>query len=219
MDHNVGRVLTALNEAGLEKDTLVIYGSDHGESLGNRGLWGKSVLYDDSAAIPMIMAGPGVEKGARCWTPVSLVDIYPTVVNAVGGTLTKVEKDLPGDDLQKLAKIDASDRAVFSEYHAAGSTSGGFMLRKGDWKLILYAGHPPMLFNVKNDPRETKDWAGRLETQRIQADLDAELRRIVNPETANALAFSDQTRRIEELGGDDAIRAKEEIGFTPAPKC
>ncbi len=218
LDHNIGRVLSALTASGLEDDTLVIYASDHGESLGNRGLWGKSLFYEDSCAVPMIMAGPGVEKDARCETPVSLVDIYPTIVEAAGGALDERERALPGSDLRQLAREPARDRAVFSEYHAAGSTSGGFMVRKGDWKLIYYVGHEPQLFNLADDPREINDLAGQEQTADVQADLEAELSRIVDPEKADAQAFSDQTKRIEQLGGVDAIRAKAEIGFTPAPK-
>lgn len=218
LDHNVGRVLSALSKAGLEDDTLVIYASDHGENLGNRGLWGKSVFYEDSCAVPMMMAGPGVDVGTRCATPVSLVDIYPTVVTAAGGTLDERECALPGSDLRALAREQATDRVVFSEYHAAGSTSGGFMVRKGDWKLVYYVGHPPQLFHLAGDPREMNDLSNRDETAAIQAELEAELRRIVDPEAADALAFSDQARRIEQLGGVEAIRSKAEIGFTPAPE-
>lgn len=218
LDHNVGRVLDALAASGQADDTLVIYASDHGESLGNRGLWGKSVFYEDSAAVPLIMAGPGVQEGTRCATPASLVDIYPTVVEAAGSHLSDREYALPGSDLRKLAIDNPEDRAVFSEYHAAGSTSGGFMLRKGDWKLVYYAGHPPQIFNLRNDPRETTDLCGSPAIAAIQAEMETELRMIVDPDAASAQAFVDQQRRINELGGEDVIRAKAEIGYTPAPK-
>ncbi|MEL6521885.1 MAG: sulfatase-like hydrolase/transferase [Pseudomonadota bacterium] len=218
MDHNVGRVLSALSAAGLADDTVVIYASDHGESLGNRGLWGKSVFYEDSAAVPMILAGPGVAKGRRCKTPTSLVDIYPTIIQSAGGQLDERERRLPGSDLRDIAQRSDQERVVFSEYHAAGSTTGGFMVRKGDWKLVYYVGHPPQLFDLASDPRETTDCSGQKKTAAILADLLAELRRIVDPEAADARAFADQAKRIEQLGGIDAIRAKAEIGFTPAPK-
>ncbi len=217
LDHNVGRVLDALSASGVQDDTLVIYTSDHGENMGNRGLWGKSVFYEDSAAIPMIMAGPGMDKGTRCAAPVSLVDIYPTIVSSAGAEMDARENDLPGTDLRSMAQSPPKDRAVFSEYHAAGSNTGGFMLRLGDWKLVYYAGHPPQIFNLTEDPRETTDLSGRTETANIQAKLEAELRLICDPDEINLLAFADQRRRIEELGGEDVIRAKAEIGFTPAP--
>lgn len=217
LDFNIGRVLSALADSGQSENTLVIYASDHGESLGNRGLWGKSVLYEDACAVPMILAGPGVAEGQRCTAPVSLVDVYPTVVAAAGGVLDERERLLPGEDLRALAQRPPEDRTAFSEYHAAGSTTAGFMVRRGNWKLIQYVGHAPQLFDLGSDPRETKDLAGRAETAGIQTMLVRELRRIVDPEAANRQAFADQDRRIRELGGVDAIRAREEIGFTPAP--
>ena len=218
LDFNVGRVLSALSASGQADDTLIIYSSDHGESLGNRGLWGKSVFYEDSCAIPMMMAGPGVEQGKRCETPVSLVDIYPTILAATGEKPDPNARDLPGSDLRKIAQDAPTDRVVFSEYHAAGSASGGFMVRKGSWKLVYYVGHAPQLFNLDDDPHETRDQSGEAETAAIQAELEDELRRIVDPEAANAMAFADQAQRIEQLGGADAIRARVEIGYTPAPK-
>jgi len=113
LDHNIGRVLSALSRSGQAEETLVIYTSDHGESLGNRGLWGKSVFYEDSCAVPMMIAGPDVAKGQRCDTPVSLVDIYPTIVEAVGCTATDMKNDLPGDSLKALAKEPLKDRVAF----------------------------------------------------------------------------------------------------------
>ena len=71
LDHNVGRVLEGLNAAGYGDETKVVYTSDHGDNVGARGLWGKSNLYQESVAVPLIMAGPDVPKGA-CETPVSL---------------------------------------------------------------------------------------------------------------------------------------------------
>ncbi len=72
LDHNVGLVLNALSDSGQADNTIVIYLSDHGEMLGNKGFWTKCNMYEESVAIPMIIAGPGVAKGKVCETPVSL---------------------------------------------------------------------------------------------------------------------------------------------------
>lgn len=74
VDHNVGRLIKALEDNRLSDDTRVIYTSDHGDNLGTRGLWGKSNMYEESVAVPMIMAGPEVPPGVVCREPVSLVD-------------------------------------------------------------------------------------------------------------------------------------------------
>ena len=84
VDHNVGRLMKALDTHGLDGNTRVVYTSDHGDNLGTRGLWGKSDMYEEAAGIPMIMAGPEVPRGLVCTQPVSLVDGFPTIVDCVG---------------------------------------------------------------------------------------------------------------------------------------
>jgi choline-sulfatase len=84
MDNNVGQVLASLEESGVADDTLIIYTSDHGDNLGTRGLWGKSTMYEESAAIPMIMAGRDIPHGKVVSTPVSLIDVHPTLMDAFG---------------------------------------------------------------------------------------------------------------------------------------
>jgi choline-sulfatase len=83
LDHNVGQILSALREYGLEEDTHAIYTSDHGDNVGARGLWGKSTLYQESVGVPMIMAGPSVHPGV-CDTPVDLLDLFPTILEGAG---------------------------------------------------------------------------------------------------------------------------------------
>ena len=215
LDFRIGRILAALEESGFAEDTLVIYTSDHGESLGNRGLWGKSVMYEESSGVPLVMAGPGVAAGQRCATPVSLVDIYPTVVESVCGELDAQERALPGDSLIALAREQPADRVVFSELHDDGSMTGEFMVRKGDWKLVHYVGYPPQLFDLGADPFEEVDLAGRPETADVRSRLYDELRGIVDPDAVNRLVFADQQARIERLGGVEAILSRPDFNFTP----
>ena len=84
MDENVGDVLRALSDAGLEDETRVLYTSDHGDNAGARGLWGKSTFYEESAGVPLIVAGPGVPSGRVVATPVSHIDCAPTILEATG---------------------------------------------------------------------------------------------------------------------------------------
>ena len=217
LDHQIGRILAALEESGFADDTLVIYTSDHGESLGNRGLWGKSVMYEESSGVPLVVAGPGVAAGQRCATAVSLVDVYPTVVESACGELDARERTLPGDSLIALARERPEDRTVFSELHDDGSMTGEFMVRQGDWKLVHYVGHSPQLFDLGTDPFEEHDLAGRPESADIQRRLYDELYAIVDPEAVDRLAFADQQARIERLGGVEAILARPDFNFTPLP--
>ena len=184
LDFQIGRILASLEESGFAEDTLVIYTSDHGENLGNRGLWGKCVMYEESSGVPLLVAGPGVAAGTRCAAPVSLVDVYPTVVEFACGALDPREHALPGESLVTLAREPPEDRVVFSEMHDDGSMTGTYMVRRDDWKLVHYVGYPPELFHLAADPFEERNLAGRPETAEIQRRLHDELHRVVDPDAA-----------------------------------
>src|SRR4029077_5615919 len=84
VDMQVGRVLDALAASGLEKSTVVVLWSDHGWHLGEKGITGKNTLWERSTRVPLICAGPGVAKGAKCARPAELLDLYPTLIEACG---------------------------------------------------------------------------------------------------------------------------------------
>lgn len=215
MDSNVGKILDALDQAGLRGSTDIVYTSDHGDNVGARGLWGKSNMYEESAAIPMILSGPGVSPGT-CDTPVSLLDLSVSISEHFRCELTG---DCPGRALQQIAAEPYDDqRVVFSEYHAAGAVSGAFMIRKGDWKYIHYAGFEPELFNLANDPEETTNLAGDPQYQSILAELDGALRAICDPDQMDALAHADQAELIERMGGREAALLLGAPGATPPPE-
>ena len=102
LDEQIGQVLGKLPELGLMNDTRVIYTSDHGESYGNHGLVGKCQLLETAAAVPLLMCGPGIPAGGAVGQLVSQVDLYPTLVEAVGAELAAEDADLPGVSLWLL---------------------------------------------------------------------------------------------------------------------
>ncbi len=158
LDHNIGQLLDTLEETGLAASTRVIYTSDHGDNLGNRGFWGKSVMYDEAVAVPLIMAGDGIPAGKEVRTPVSLVDLHPTFLEALGETEEPGAAPRPGRSLLAIAhEPDDLARMVFSEYHAVGATAGMYMLRDGRCKYVHYVGHRPQLFDLETDPHEATD--------------------------------------------------------------
>ncbi len=217
LDHNVGQVLGALQDSGLAANTRVIYASDHGDNLGNRGLWGKSVMYEESVGIPLIISGSDVPQRRRCSTAVSLVDIYPTILQAVGTAIKAEESPLPGRSLFEIASAPAYERTVLSEYHAAGSITGMFMIRQGRWKYVYYPGYRPQLFDLATDPSEINDLAERQDHRTVLNACEQRMREILDPEAVNESAFAEQSVRIQALGGTDRIRMEGEYGFTPAP--
>jgi choline-sulfatase len=216
LDHNVGLILRALREAGLEDDTQVIYTSDHGDNAGTRGLWGKSNMYQESVAVPLIMAGPGVTPGV-CGTPVDLLDLWPTILSGAGVDPAPHLDGRVGRVLGDVAAGHAPERVVFSEYHAAGSNTAAFMIRKGRWKYIHYVRHRPELFDLAADPGETTDLAGDPAHAGVLAELEAELRAICDPEATDRAARADQAALIERLGGRAVAAQLGAPGATPPP--
>lgn len=217
LDHNVGVVLEALREAGLERDTTVIYTSDHGDNLGARGLWGKSTLYQESVAVPLIAAGPGFST-ALCRTPADLLDLYPTILAGVGLDPRPHLDGRPGRSLFELAAAPGeAERPVFSEYHAAGSNTAAYMLRRGRWKYHHYVRFRPELFDLRADPEELHDLAGDPACAGILDAMEAALREIVDPEAVDARAKADQRALIERHGGVEAASRLGSASATPVP--
>jgi choline-sulfatase len=218
LDDNIGRVLKALEKNGLAEDTLVIYSSDHGDNLGARTMWGKSNMYEESAGVPMLIKGKGIPAGKVVDTPVSLVDGYPTFIEAMGEQLTETERnELPGHSLIDIANGAAPERTVLSEYHAVASITGVFMIRHGRFKYIHYEGYRPQLFDLEADPLEMRDLALEPGHESDLAACDEALRRVCDPAAVTALAFADQARRIEAFGGPEAVRKLGSYPYTPAP--
>lgn len=215
LDDNVGQILAALDAAGLSEDTAVIYSSDHGDNVGARGLWGKSNFYEESAAVPMIMAGPGIAAGT-CETPVSLMDISVTIPAVFGAPFAGAEGTRPLTQIANAAP--EPERPVFSEYHAAGAVSGGFMLRRGRWKLNYYVGFAPELFDLEADPEELCDLAADPACADSLAAMIAALHEICDPEAVDAQAFADQDALIAGFGGREAAFKLGAPGATPPPK-
>lgn len=217
VDDRIGKVLDTLEALGMADDTLVIYTSDHGDNIGERGLWGKSNFFEEAAGIPMIVAGPGMPTGKRSKTPVSLYDIYPTALDWAGVSDAE-EGARPGRSLLPLATAaDDPDRPVVGEYHAAGAATGTFMVRKGRFKYIHYVDYPPQLFDLDADFEETADLAGDPTHKGVLAELEAELRRAIDPEDADRRAKADQAALVEVHGGRAAVIARGGFGATPPP--
>jgi choline-sulfatase len=225
LDAQIGQVLAALKESGQEEHTRIIYTSDHGDMMGEHGLWFKSVMYEASVGVPMVVAGPDVPAGKVSGTNVSLVDCFPSVLEAVGASPSEHDADLPGTSLFKLAQNDEdAERAVFSEYHAIYSSSGTFMVRVGRHKYVKYAdstGHkhyPPQLFDIETDPDELHDLGIDPAYAGVRAACESALQEICDPLEVDRRARASQDRRIEEAGGKDAmIAVGPRIAYTPPP--
>ena len=217
IDNAVGKIMATLKSTGLDKSTRVIFLSDHGESLGSRGLWGKSTMYDESISIPLIISGEGIPKGRVCETPVSLIDLYPTILEAMSVIETSSDKGRFGKSLFNLIKEPDLEREIMCEYYATGSISASYMLRKGDFKYIYYLGYGSELYNIREDPEEIENLASKSKYKELVNQFNAKLRKHVDPEKADKRAKNDQNELIKQYGGRKAIAKKKVASATPAP--
>jgi arylsulfatase A-like enzyme len=163
VDAQMGRVLDFLQESGQDKNTIVAFTSDHGESLGQRGRFSKYSLYEASVRVPLVLAGPGVESGKTDSRPAELVDLAPTLLHLAG---IEVPQSMPGEILVRPAVRSGA----FSEMYANGNQeilrAPALMWRTPEWKLIIHfpgdvlqargdmAGLQGELYNLKDDPQE-----------------------------------------------------------------
>ena len=209
-DYLIGRVLSTMDVQRLSDDTRILYTSDHGEMLGNHGIWTKMLMYEDAVAIPMILSGDGVPRGKDVDTPVSLVDCYPTIIESAGETLTKEERELAGKSLFSIANGEKPTRWLISEYHDGGMSTGTFMLLKDRWKYIYYPGYRPQLFNLSDDPLEDVDLARDPAYASVLQECESALREILDPDAVNEEVFAKQADIIESHGGYERVASMEE---------
>jgi len=174
-------------------------------------------MYEEAVAIPMIVAGPDVPAGSRSNALVSLVDVYASALAAIGIEPTPREQRLPSRSLWSPDAIDATDRTLLSEYHAMGSRSGCYMVRWGQWKYVHYVGHDPELFDLSEDPSETRNLAASHECRAVVAEGLRRLREICHPEATDLRVFREQEELLARYGGAEAIIARGDVLFTPPP--
>ena len=220
LDAQIGIVLDALKETGLDSNTRVIYSSDHGDTMGEHGLYFKSTMYEGSVGIPLIIKGPDIPEGITVDSNASLVDIFPSVLECVGAQPDLPDLSLPGESLWGLAKAgEYRDRAVFSEYYSQGVYTAMYMLRKGDYKYVHYVNERPQLFNLANDPNEQRDLAEIPENALLCEDLEAELRKVVNPDYLEKTSKEAQRMLLERHGGKrEFLRNFKPSLYSPIPK-
>src|SRR5579875_667863 len=151
MDDCAGIVLRELKLLGLEDETIVIYTSDHGEMLGEHGLWQKFQFYESSVGVPLMIRVPGISPGI-CQDPVSQVSILPTVAEFCGVPLPS---PLDGDSFadQVLRPDTHRNRLIFAEYNLR-TPHAKYMIRSGDYKYTFWTHDMPELYNLRNDPQE-----------------------------------------------------------------
>ena len=215
VDDAIGLIINKLEEQGILDETLIIYSSDHGDHMGDHGLWQKSNFFDSGARVPLVLAGPGIPAGQKIHTPVSHLDINPTILTVMGCT---APRDMRGEDLVALAARGSHDagRAVFGEYHGPGAVTGQFMVRQGPWKYIHYEDMCPQLFNLSDDPGELHNLGDDPAHKGICEQLDKMLRREFGDLTAinaRVKAFQNKQFNAWYRAGDSQEKINELLAF------
>jgi choline-sulfatase len=199
VDERIGEVLGALAESGLRDDTIVLFTTDHGELLGERGLWYKMAFFEPAARVPLIVSAPGRFAPRRVAEPVSQLDLAPTLLDLCG-----LEPD--GRSLAPALAGDALDAAdVVAEYLGEGVTSPAVMLRRGRFKYIWCDDDPAQLYDVDSDPHELVNLAE--DEPALCEELRAEVGRRWDLPALHAAVLHSQAQRRLVVAGLNAGRS------------
>lgn len=203
LDESIGRILASLEELSIYDDVLIVYSSDHGEMARSHGIWEKSAMYEDSVRIPLIIRSPQGPKGQVCSTPVSLIDVFPTIcdysglpplASSEGKSLRPLIDGIPAPDFRSYG---------FSESHTLGRVAASFAVRQDGWKLMEYVGYEPVLFHLDADPDEMVNLAPLAAENREIAGRIASLRELLDgicsPVEVDRRARAAQEKKKAEL--------------------
>jgi len=165
VDAQIGRLMQALDEAGLADNTIVVVWGDHGWHLGEKGITGKNSLWERSTRVPLIFAGPGVSPNGRCHQPVELLDLYPTLIELCD---LNPRAGLEGTSIiPQLKDADAARSRPAVTTHNLGNHA----VRTERWRYIRYADLTEELYDLASDPHEWDNLAGRPESKPILSEL------------------------------------------------
>jgi choline-sulfatase len=197
IDANIGKLVKTLNDCGLGDDTIIVFSGDHGDMLGERGLWYKMHWFEMAARVPLVIHAPGRFAAHKVDASVSTIDLLPTFVALAGGML---EPSLPLDGRSLLPHLQGTGGhdEVIGEYMAEGTNAPLVMIRRGDFKFIYSTQDPCLLFNVANDPDELNNLANSSitpEHQTLLNDFLAETAQRWDMPALHAQVLASQRRR------------------------
>jgi choline-sulfatase len=174
IDDKIGEILAVLEAT--RQDAVIVFVSDHGEMLGRRGLWFKMNFFEGSARVPLMIATPEGSDAlppGRIDTPVSTLDVTPTLCDLAGVSMADLAPWTDGESLVPLARGAARHAPVLMEYAAEGSVAPMVAIREGRWKFVHCPADPDMLFDLAADPDERTDMAGDAAHARVLERLRA----------------------------------------------
>ncbi|WLD99286.1 choline-sulfatase [Agrobacterium leguminum] len=194
IDEKIGEILDVLKATRMEEDTIILFLSDHGDMLGERGLWFKMCFFEGSARVPLMITAPGWQP-ALIDTPVSTLDVTPTLCGLAGLDITSLKRWTDGEDLAALAVGTGERGPVPMEYAAEGSIKPLVALRDGRYKLSVCEADPPLLYDIEADPEERMNLAGDPAFSAVLSSLCAEIDRRWQLPVFDAAVRESQARR------------------------
>jgi choline-sulfatase len=196
VDDQIGALMATLRQARLDQNTVILLLADHGDMLGERGLWYKMSFYEPACRIPLIVHAPGRFAARRVHDPASLLDILPTLVElARPGQAARYAAPRDGHSLLPALVGRGAASEVIGEYLAEGAIAPVIMIRRGDYKFIHCPVDPDQLYDLTRDPHELTNLAGRAQQATRVADFRAEVARRWNLPEVHAAVLASQQRR------------------------
>jgi len=198
IDDKIGQIRKALADTGLDENTIILFTSDHGDMLGEKGMWYKMSFFEQSIRVPFVVHYPARFAKRRISNHVSLVDMLPTLLDiADSDSINTPAAPLDGDSLLPLLNGDKwpDDRCVIAEFFAEGSCGPCFMVRQGPYKYIYTEPDPPQLYNLETDPKELFDLAGLPDYHEVELSLHKAMQAHQNPEVIRQQVIASQQRR------------------------
>jgi choline-sulfatase len=198
VDDLIGGLMDTLETCGILDDTVVVLTSDHGDFLGERGLWYKMSFRDPAARVPLIVWAPKKFKPRRVAEPVTIADIAPTFAALGNGGSPALARATDGRNLMGLLQGAAEDPdgTAWGEYCAEGAISPMYMLRRGKWKYIWCAVDPDQLFDMQADPHEQVNLAGAAAHAGMVEAMRAEVMARFEPARVNDAVHASQQARL-----------------------
>ena len=198
IDFLVGRLLKVLDGSGLIDNTVIIFTADHGDMLGERGMWYKFNPFEWSIRVPLLISGPGMQQDTKEASLVSLVDLMPTFLDlASGGKPPDLVDPIEGHSLEPLLRGDVSGWVddVMVEFTAEGTFAPALILRSGNYKFVYCETDPGMLYDLIADPHEQKNLCADPSFANVAEEMQNEILSRWDPITLKQDIIASQRRR------------------------
>lgn len=199
IDAKLGRLMDTLQHTGLADNTIIVMTADHGEMMGERGMWYKQHFFEWASRVPLVISFPERWKPTRISQNVSLIDLMPTLLDTANGEA--FDEFVTPIDGVSLAEALAGDESslpdlAMSEFAADGSTGPSKMIRKGPWKYMYLEGVDELLFNLEDDPKELTNLIDQPDYQQTANELRSIAMKDWNPDELRQVIGENQQHRL-----------------------